>query len=407
MTRRGRRTVLSTLPVLAALVLSTAAPVAGQSSGAPDDGRVTGRAPEPRGAATFPALRVTTVVSGLEIPWDVQQLPGGHLMITERTKRRILVKDGAGLHAVAFPRASVWAEGETGLMSLAVDPAFGQGNRRFYTCHGRALPDNRHDIAVVAWRLAPDRRSASRVRDLVTGIQITTGRHGGCRLLVRRDGLMFVGTGDSAVGTNPQNLRSLNGKVLRLDYRTGDPWPTNPWIGAASVKKRYVYNYGHRNIQGLALRKGGTLWSVEHGSFRDDEVNEVLKGANYGWDPVPNDAGDPQYNEEVPMTDLVKYPNAVRAAWSSGTPTVATSGAAFVRGDRWGRYDGMLAVACLKESQVIFMRFDADGDFVRKRVPSALQQFGRLRSVTRAANGDFLITTSNGVNDRVLRVRPA
>jgi glucose/arabinose dehydrogenase len=85
---------------------------------------------------------------------------------------------------------------------------------------------------------------------------------------------------------------------------------------------------------------------------------------------------------------------------------VATSGAAFVQGSRWGGYAGMLAVACLKDSKVIFMRINDSGVVVEERIPAALQGFGRLLSVTRANNGDLLITTSNGFNDRVLRVSP-
>lgn len=400
MTLRGSRTVLSAL-LCALLAAVAAAPVspAGAAAGA-------GAAPEREEAArgTFPGLHVRTVVSNLDIPWDVQQLPGGPLLITERESRKLWVKDGSGKHSVTFPNGNIWASGETGLMGLAIDPRFGS-NRKFYTCHGRTLAGGGHDIAVVAWRLSDNRRSASRVKLLLGGIQITSGRHGGCRLLVRPNGSMYVGTGDAAVGTNPQRLRSLNGKVLRLNYRTGKPWPRNPFIDAGNKNRRYVLNYGHRNIQGLARRADGSIWTVEHGTNIDDEVNVVVKGGNYGWDPAPDEAGDPAYDEVAPMTDLVKFPDAIEAAWSSG-PTVATSGAAFVRGSRWGEYAGMLAVACLKDAKVIFMRINASGVVVEERIPPALQAFGRLRSVTRANNGDLLITTSNGFDDRVLRVSP-
>ena len=42
----------------------------------------------------------------------------------------------------------------------------------------------------------------------------------------------------------------------------------------------------------------------------------------------------------------------------------------------------------------------------RTRTPAALRNYGRLRSVTRTANGDLLITTANGSDDAVLRVHP-
>ena len=346
-----------------------------------------------------PGLKVTNEVTGLAQPWDVKQLPAGPLLITERETRRILVRDASGLHALSFPNSNIWVSGETGLMSLAIDPGFGS-NRRFYTCHGRNTAGGGHEIAVVAWRLGPQRKAASFVRTVLSGIQIVSGRHGGCRIMVFGNGAMYVGTGDAAVGTNPQDLTSLNGKVLRLRASTGAPWPTNPFIGATNVKKRYIYTYGHRNVQGLALRKDGTLWSVEHGTSVDDEVNRLRFGGDYGWNPVPG------YNESVPMTDHNLPGTQIDAAWDSGNPTIATSGATFVSGSRWGAYNGALAVACLAGNRVVFMKFDAAGDLVWTRTPAVLREFGRLRSVTRANNGDLLITTANGSADRVLRVRP-
>jgi len=52
------------------------------------------------------------------------------------------------------------------------------------------------------------------------------------------------------------------------------------------------------------------------------------------------------------------------------------------------------------------MRFDADGGLVSVTQPASLQRFGRLRSITSAANGDLLVTTANGTDDRLLRVAP-
>ena len=47
------------------------------------------------------------------------------------------------------------------------------------------------------------------------------------------------------------------------------------------------------------------------------------------------------------------------------------------------------------------------GDLQWARAPKALRAFGRLRSVTSLADGDLLVTTSNGGGtDVVLRVRP-
>ena len=127
------------------------------------------------------------------------------------------------------------------------------------------------------------------------GLPLTSGRHSGCRLRFGDDGKLYVGTGDAAQGTNPQDLDSLGGKVLRVNADGSIP-TDNPFSGRTD-NARYVWTYGHRNIQGLALRPGTTeLWSAEHGSSRDDEVNLIARSANYGWNPVPG------YDESGPMT---------------------------------------------------------------------------------------------------------
>ncbi|HEY5421071.1 MAG TPA: PQQ-dependent sugar dehydrogenase, partial [Marmoricola sp.] len=67
---------------------------------------------------------------------------------------------------------------------------------------------------------------------------------------------------------------------------------------------------------------------------------------------------------------------------------------------------GTLAVAALKASEVLFMKFDSAGKLVKVRIPDALKSYGRLRAVTALPNGSLLITTDNGGDDAVLRVRP-
>lgn len=353
-------------------------------------------------AATVPSLKVTRMVRALDHPWDAKQLPSGRLLITERETKHLLTWYRGRLRRVAFPAASVWASGETGLMSMALAPAF-SSTRRFYTCQGGNVSGGGHEVKVLMWRLNTSATRANFEHRLLGGLPATSGRHAGCRLLIARYGALIVGTGDAAVGTNPQDLTSLGGKTLRLNRFDGTPWRNNAFIDNRNRHARYVFTFGHRNVQGLAQRANGTIWSVEHGPDRDDEVNRLQTGANYGWNPV----GGSGYNESVPMTDHNLPGTQVDARWSSGSPTLATSGAAWVSGKQWGAYDGTLAVAALKGSRVQFMRFSSTGAFVSMRTPPVLRQFGRLRSVTRLANGDLMLTTDNGGgHDSVLRVHP-
>ncbi|MEO9325355.1 PQQ-dependent sugar dehydrogenase [Nocardioides sp. C4-1] len=386
--------VTSVMLALVAPLLSVA-----PSTGAADD------APRPTVAASerrVPALSVSTRVAGLNHPWDVKELPSGSLLITERDPARLTLATRSGTkRAIAFPRNRIWTSGETGLMGLAVDPAFTK-NRRFYTCSGWQKDGGGHDVRVNAWTLDRGERRATFKRTLLRGLPTTSGRHGGCRLLIGRSGALVVGTGDAAVGTNPRDLTSLGGKTLRLDRFSGKPWKRNPFRKAANRNKRYVFTYGHRNVQGLAQRRDGTVWSVEHGSYRDDEVNLLRRGGDYGWNPVPG------YDESVPMTDQSLPGRQRNASWRSGTPTVATSGAAFVNGAKWGRANGALFVATLAGERLLVMTFGPQGGLRSVTTPAELRgTYGRLRAVTQLRNGNVLVTTdADGGQGKVLLVTP-
>lgn len=387
------RALLIALIVLSA---SLSTPVAATGSGTPGAGT---RAAARDLARAVPDLQVRRTVTDLTNPWDVQQLDDGRLLVTERDSGRLLIANGSAVSEVAFPSEDVWVSGETGLMSIELDANFDQ-NRRFYLCQGGTKKSGIHDVRVGAWKLTTDFSSANRKRWLLRGLPATSGRHGGCRLLLTGKGALLVGTGDAADPVNPQSKKTLGGKVLRLDPKTGDPWPTNPWVNAKNRRKRFVFTYGHRNVQGLAQRADGTIWSAEHGPDRDDEINRLGAGRNFGWNPGPG------YDESGPMTDKSLPGKQYAARWSSGVPTLATSGAAWVSGSQWGQLDGTLAVAALKSERVVFMKFSRRGRLKWTRSPSSLQQHGRLRSISVAADGDLLITTSNGGGDAVLRVSP-
>jgi aldose sugar dehydrogenase len=145
------------------------------------------------------------------------------------------------------------------------------------------------------------------------------------------------------------------------------------------------------------------VFAVEHGPDRDDEVNLLREGGNYGWDPD----GGGSYDESVPMTDP-EIEGAVPAVWSSGDPTLATSGAAFVTGAEWGAYDGLLLVALLKAQGVLALRLDDAGSVQEQfRLPELEQRYGRIRTVLQGVDAALYLTTDNGGGeDALLRVTP-
>jgi glucose/arabinose dehydrogenase len=331
-------------------------------------------------------------------PWDLAfpEASSQTVLFTERNGGlRVRRSDGVVAALTGSP-ADLASSGEGGMMGLALDPAF-TNNRRLYVCFLSNLTGTL-DVRVARFTVDAGYTAVANRVDIVTGMPVSTtqaGRHSGCQLEFGPDGYLWIGTGDAVTGTAPQSLTSLGGKVLRVDA-DGAATPGNP--GLADTR---IHTYGHRNVQGLAFRPGsGTPFSVEHGTGCDDEVNQLVAGGNYGWDPVPG------YNEATPMTDLTKFPAAVKATWSSGCPTVAPSGATFLSGSQWGDWDGALALAVLKNQQLRILRLNAGGDAVVSTVVT-LTTHGRLRAAVQGPDGALYVTTSNGSNDLIVRVTRA
>ncbi|QMW67891.1 PQQ-dependent sugar dehydrogenase [Mumia sp. ZJ1417] len=363
-----------------------------------------GAAAEPRAAsptssaARAAPMRVSTVLTGLDHPWDLAFVSSSQFLFTQRDRKTISLGTTSGAKRVVGRAAGIWASGETGLMALELAPDFARTGT-FYTCHGYRSGATK-DVRVARWRLNAARTSARLTKTIVRGLPATSGRHGGCALAFGPGGALFIGTGDAAVGRNAQRLRSGGGKVLRVNPRTGRGLRSNPYAKSRYAMKRRVFTYGHRNVQGLA-RRGNRMWAVEQGSYRDDEVNALFRKGNYGWNPVPG------YNESVPMTDHGLPGKQRSARWRSGGSTLATTGAAWLRGSVWGNRSGrVLAVTALKAEQIRLLRFDRRGR-LRGQSIALRGQYGRLRAVTVGPGGALYVSTSNGGgNDRILRVLP-
>jgi glucose/arabinose dehydrogenase len=387
-----------------------AALLAGACSGSQPRPGTTSSGAEAR-LAKPPALRVEVVANGLENAWDAGVLPDGKVLVTQRAGRLTLLsggRPGASVTELNADLSDVYATGEGGLMGLVIHPDFAR-SREFTTCQTYARDGSPVDVRLVTWRLSADEQSAQRVADpLVSGLPINpSGRHSGCQPALGPDGELLVGTGDSADPAAAQDRHGLGGKLLRMDLKTGKPLPDNPFASSSNPDERLIDTYGHRNVQGVAVQPGtGEIYTAEHGPDIDDEVNRTVPGANYGWDPSRGGAVT-DYNEDVPMTDLGRFPNAVRAVWSTGDETEAVSGSAFVTGKAWGAWDGALAISALKGSKLLLLRLTKSGTLRDVSVPAELNQsYGRLRAAVRAPDGALYVTTSNGEDDKLLRVTP-
>jgi glucose/arabinose dehydrogenase len=339
---------------------------------------------------------LTDVVTGLNQPWDLGFLADGSMVFTQR--RGVLqIRSAGGQLGAPITAAGAKMVGDGGLLGLAVDPA---GGGRIYVCQTTQTPGGRYINEIFGWTVS----GLSATRDATPILQFPFHtNHNGCQLQFGADGYLYVGTGDSESAPGPQATDSLYGKVLRIQ-RDGTAAPGNP-NGFRWVSK------GHRNVQGLAVQPvTGLVYSVEHGTNRDDEVNLIRDfGQNAGWDPRRLD-NPSVYDQDFPMTNYERFPDAARPVWESGSPTIATSGATFISGPQWRDWDGSLIVCALAATQI--RRFVVDGEnLVSQEIIYGGRFFGfpRFRAAVQGPDGALYITTDmrNGI-DRIIRVtRPA
>ncbi|MGH9050368.1 MAG: PQQ-dependent sugar dehydrogenase [Acidimicrobiia bacterium] len=248
-----------------------------------------------------PTLTKTDFVTGLSTPWDVAFLPNGEMLFDERARGSVKVRHLSGAVEEIIAAADIpdllTANEFFGLLGMAVDPQFAT-NGFIYTCYTAKPPAD--DIRVVRWTLDQTTLDVTSRTPIVTGIPLALAPNLGCRVRFGFADDLWITTGDVHNGNVPQDLGGLGGKILRVT-RDGAPYSGNPF-------GTRVYTYGHRNPQGIAFEPAsGQPYSIEHGTNRDDEVNRLTPGGNGGWDPKPG------YNENVPMTDLVKFPRAIPA----------------------------------------------------------------------------------------------
>ena len=215
---------------------------------------------------------------------------------------------------MSFPASTVWASGETGLMSLAVDPRY---ELEPSLLHLPGRPDlgrrARREGAGLAAEHGGDRGDPGPA-PCSPGFPPPRGRHGGCRLLIASNGSLMVGTGDAATGTNPQDLTSLGGKTLRLNRTTGAPWPTTRSSRPATPTRATC------SPTGTATSRDWRSGPTEHCGRSSTEPTATTRstcsagGGDYGWNPVPG------YNESMPMTDHSLHGTQTERAVELGIP---------------------------------------------------------------------------------------
>lgn len=341
----------------------------------------------PAAATAGDGYRIETWAEGLEQPWSIAFLPEGGALVTElRGTLRPVSGDGF----VGEPLANVPAvyfAGQGGLFDVVLHPDFG-ANRLVYLSFAEGMSrDNGTAVARAEYR-------GGRLENVETVFRNFTRKdtavHYGGRLAFLPDGTLLLTTGEGFdYREAAQDVDSGLGKVLRMND-DGSPAAGNPFPGSP-----YVYSYGHRNPQGLAVAEDGTVWLHEHGPRGGDEINRLEPGLNYGW-PAITHGVDYSGAEISPYT---AWEGMEQPGWQ-WTPSIAPSGLAFYRGGLFPEWNGDLFVGALVGRDV--RRMDVSGG----RITAEQELFGeldaRVRDVRNGPEGALYIL----LPDRVVRVLP-
>jgi glucose/arabinose dehydrogenase len=382
------RTIRRTIPAIALALCACTQPAA--AAVAPGPGPAS---PAAARSETTPAgtLRVREIVGGLVHPWSVALLPDGGFLVTERPGRlRRIAADGSVSAPIAGVPA-VYAQGQGGLLDVALDPGFA-GNRRIWLSFaepgeagtagtavatatlGEAALSDLHVVYRQVPKLEGDVHFGSRI-----AFDGTAGKPGGH---------VFISQGERNRKALAQDLEVLQGKLVRLNLDGTQP-ADNPFAAGPGVRKA-IWSYGHRNMQGLAVDpRTGRLWQSEHGPRGGDELNRPEPGRNYGW-PVISDGMDYATNRPYPETRGRTAPGMERPyhAWAKSP---GLSGMAFLTGHPESAWNDSLLLGALADRNLIRLQLDGERIVSEERLLTGLGK--RIRDVRVAADGRVYVLT--------------
>src|SRR5688572_6387537 len=262
--------------------LAIAAVLAAACGRSPDDPAGTPSPP----ASDTPQLTRTTVLDGLNAPWDIAFAADGAMFFTEKcrglsvrhtngTVTRLFGTSGSALVA-----NDIVCVGQSGVHGVALDPSFAT-SRIVYVYLTSNLSTSPRTNRVVRLTLTPGYTGAGSRTDIVTDIAFKdvgnavggAGSHSGGRMRFGPDGFLYVTTGDNHNATLPQSPTRLGGKVLRITT-SGAAAPGNAPPAGFDAR---IFTYGHRNVQGITFRPGtGQPFVSEHGPNHSDEVTALV-----------------------------------------------------------------------------------------------------------------------------------
>jgi len=331
--------------------------------------------------------RLENWTEGLQLPWSIAFLPDGSALVTELggKLRRISLSGQPGPPVENVPE--VYFAGQGGLFDVVLHPEFHENHLVYLSFAEGDEKDN--GTAVARGRL-----NGNVLDDLEIIFRNYTRKdtpvHYGARMAFLPDGTLLLTTGDGFdYREAAQDIDSGLGKVLRMND-DGSPARGNPFPDAP-----YVYSYGHRNPQGLAVSRAGTVWLHEHGPRGGDELNRIEPGVNYGWPAVTfgvdySGAVISPYSERAGMAGPEHY-------W---TPSIAPSGLAIYEADLFPEWKGDLFVGALVDQEVRRLEVYSGKIVGEEAVFGGIS--ARIRDVRTGPEGALYVLAP----DRIVRILP-
>lgn len=337
-----------------------------------------------------------TEVATFNEPWAMTFLPDGDMLITEKRGRLYIVNQDGGKSRPIEDIPNVDYRGQGGLGDVILHPDYAN-NGIIYLSYAESGVGNVRGAAVVRGRLEI-RKGSSFFRDGKViwrqNPKVTDDGHYGHRMAFDNDGYLFISSGDRQKFVPAQQMNGNLGKIVRL-HEDGSIPEDNPFFSEGDVTAE-IWSLGHRNPLGLVIDDKGRLWNHEMGPLHGDELNLVIKGANYGYPEVSE--GDHYSGEEIPDHDTRPEFEAPKIAW---VPTVAPSGMILYTGNMFPEFKGAVLIGGLASRAIIHVTIDGDN---AKEV-ARYKMGNRIREVEQGPGGAIWVLEDRD-GGRLLKLTP-
>jgi glucose/arabinose dehydrogenase len=339
--------------------------------------------------------KLETVAKGLNFPWSIAFLPGGDYLVAMRSGevRQISSSGDVAEPLKGLPQSYVAGQG--GYFDIILDPDF-SSNQVVYLSLAHGSPTSN------ATRIVKGRLDDGEVKELETIFTVApkkdTTAHFGGKMQFLADGTLMLTTGDGFEYRDAaQDRFSQLGKILRMNSDGSVP-ADNPYADGVDGNP-YVFSYGHRNPQGLALDEStGTIYMHEHGPRGGDELNSVIAGKNYGWPAVIKGI-----NYSGAYVSPLRSAPGVNEPLTYWEPSIAPSGLAIYQGAAFPDWQGDLFVGALVDQEV--RRLEMDSGKVISETPLFSEVGERIRDVRLGPDG-YLYLLTDSPEGSVIRVTP-